>query len=80
MAGGIVKEFEKRGLRLPADLPKLHWAPMERKEFQREKFTVTPEEAQSRARKIFEEVGVKSWEMAQLDDSLFLFSNRRGHP
>lgn len=72
-AEAIAGEFKRSGMGVPGPIPRLTWSTYLRADYQREKFTVSETEARSRAEKIFEQVGLKSWTLTTLDDSVFYF-------
>ena len=70
----VAKLLEDHGATPPAKIEKLPWIPTDRMAFQREKFTVTAEEAGQRATRLFHQAGVTSCEFLELDDSIFYFA------
>jgi surface carbohydrate biosynthesis protein len=72
----VAKEFEKRGTWLPAPMPHINWRPAERTEEQRQKFSLSENEARERAAPVFGYAGLKAWDIKELDDSVFLIAGR----
>lgn len=72
-ARAIVGEFKRSGMAKVAPIPLLNWAPYPRDDYQREKFTVSEAEGRNRAEIVFDTVGLKSFNLTTLDDSVFYF-------
>jgi surface carbohydrate biosynthesis protein len=72
-ARAIIGEFKRSGMAKVAPVPLPNWAPYPREDYQREKFTVSEAEARSRAETLFDTIGLKSFNLMTLDDSVFYF-------